>query len=87
MKKYITLPEVSGFEHHHQIQFSVIPGCDFVCLVEFFGISTIIGYLMPNPVFTYISYIWFVIRFCWYTQLKDQTVLFVTIQYRINQQS
>ena len=26
----------------------------------FSGISTIVGYLMPNPVFTYILNIWFV---------------------------
>ena len=25
------------------------------CLVWFYGISTVVGYLMPNPVFTYIS--------------------------------
>ena len=24
-------------------------------LVQFYGISTIVGYLMPNPVYTYIS--------------------------------
>ena len=55
-----------------------------VCLVEFSGISTIIGYLMPNPVFTYISSIWFVNTFCRYPQLNDQTVLFLTIQFSIS---
>ena len=29
-------------------------------LVWFYGISTIVGYLMPNPVFTYTFNIWFV---------------------------
>ena len=29
-------------------------------LVWFYGISTAIGYLMPNPVYAYIRYIWFV---------------------------
>ena len=53
------------------------------CLVWFDGISTIIGYLMPNPVFTYILSIWFGNAFCRYTQLKDQTVLFITIQFNI----
>ena len=30
-------------------------------LVRFYGISTIVGYLMPNPLYTdiYIKYIWF----------------------------
>ena len=26
----------------------------FVCLFGFYGISTIVGYLMPNPLYTYI---------------------------------
>ena len=29
-------------------------------LVQFYGISTIVGYLMPNLVCSYISDIWFV---------------------------
>ncbi len=28
-------------------------------LVWFYGISTIVGYLMPNPLYIYIKYIWF----------------------------
>ena len=35
--------------------------CDYLqiyskifCLVEFYGISTIVGYLIPNPLYTYI---------------------------------
>ena len=28
-------------------------------LVWFYGISTIVGYLMPNPLYTYILNIWF----------------------------
>ena len=30
-------------------------------LVEFYGISNIVGYLMPNPIYTYIlkMYIWY----------------------------
>ena len=54
-------------------------------LVWFYGISTIVGYLMPYPVFTYISNIWFVNAFFRYTQLMAQTVLFRTIQFSINQ--
>ena len=27
-------------------------------LVGFYGISTIVGYLMPNPLYTYILNIW-----------------------------
>ena len=48
-------------------------------LVGFYGISTIVGYLMPNPLhtyilniydlvglgFIYITYIWFVNTFSW----------------------
>ena len=29
------------------------------CLIVFYGISTLLDYLMPNPVYIYI-YIWFV---------------------------
>ena len=39
---------------------------------------------MQYPVFTYISNIWLVRTFCRYTQLKDQTVLFLTIQFSIS---
>ena len=34
--------------------------------VGFYGISTIVGYLMPNPVFTYILTIWFENTICRY---------------------
>ena len=27
--------------------------------VKFYGLSTIVGYLMPNPLYTYILNIWF----------------------------
>ena len=29
----------------------------FDCLVGFYGILTLVGYLMPNPVYTYIKYL------------------------------
>ena len=48
-------------------------------LVWFSDISTILGYLMSNPVFTYISNILFVNIFR-YAQLNKLTVLFKTIQ-------
>ena len=39
-----------------------------------------------NPLFTFhIKYIWFLNIFCRYTQLNDQTVLFLTIQFSISQ--
>ena len=56
-------------------------------LVWFYGISTIIGYWMPNLVYIIISNIWFVNTFFTYAQLNDQTVLFLTIQFSICQQS
>ena len=56
-------------------------------LVWFYGISTIVGYLMPNPVFRYILDIWFVNTFCRYTQLNYLTDLFWTIQFNKSQQS
>ena len=56
-------------------------------LVGFYDISTIVGYLMPNPVFAYILNTWVVNIFCRYTQLNDPTVLFLTIQFSISQQS
>ena len=55
-------------------------------MVSFGGISTV-GYLMPNPLFTNISNIGFVKTFCRDTQLNDQTVLFITIQFSISQQN
>ena len=45
--------------------------------IWFYGISTIVGYLKPNPVFTYV--------FCRYIKLNYQTVLFLTIQFSISQ--
>ena len=48
-------------------------------MISVYGISTIVGYLMPNPVFTYLLNIWFVNTFCRYMQLNDQTVPFLTI--------
>ena len=49
-------------------------------LVGFCGISSIVGYLKPNHVFTCILTIFFVNT---YTQLNNQTVLFLTIQFSI----
>ena len=39
------------------------------CLVLFYGILTIVGYLRPNPVFSYLSNIY---DFCRFTELNDQ---------------
>ena len=33
-------------------------------LVEFYGISTIVGYLMPNPLYTYILDIYYLLWLC-----------------------
>ena len=41
---------------------------------------------MPHPVFASILNIWFVNTICRYTQLNDQTVQFLTIQFNISQQ-
>ena len=38
-------------------------------LVWFYGKSNIVGYLIPNSIFTYILNIWFVNTFCRYKQL------------------
>ena len=53
-------------------------------LVWLYGTSTIVTYLMPNPVLTYRVNIWFVNTFCRYTPLYDQTVLFLIIQFSQN---
>ena len=45
-----------------------------------YGTSTLIGYLLPNIVFTSILNTWFINTFL-DTQLKDQTVLFLTVQF------
>ena len=50
----------------------------------FYGVSSIVGYLMPYPTFTYLLNIWFVNTFCRYTQFNMQTVLFLTIQFSIS---
>ena len=49
--------------------------CMCVC-VWFYGISIIVGYLMPNPVFKYILDIWFLNTVCKYTQLNHQNFIF-----------
>ena len=58
---------------------------NFIDLVWFYDISTTVGYLMPNPVFTHILNKWFVNTFYRYTQLNDQTVPFLTIQFSLSQ--
>ena len=61
-------------------------------LVWFYGISTIVGYLMPNPVYSYILDIYNFLNLNkfnktsnMFTQLNDQNVLFQTIQFSISQ--
>ena len=44
----------------------------FIGLIWFYGISIMTGYLMWNPVFTYILNIWFVNTYCQYNPLNDQ---------------
>ena len=53
-------------------------------LVGFYGISTIVGYLMPNTLYTYIINIWFLNTFCRYPLLNNQIVLFQIIQFSIH---
>ena len=45
-------------------------------LVWFYGISTIVAYLMPNPIRYKIKH-----QSSVYTKLNDQTVLFLIIQF------
>ena len=54
-------------------------------LVCLYGISTIAGYLMPNPFYTYNQF-YFSPFFFIYTELKVKTILFQTIQFSINAQ-
>ena len=56
-------------------------------LVWFYSISTIVRYLMSNPISKYILNLWLVTTFCRYTHLNDQTVLFLKIPFSISQQS
>ena len=57
----------------------------FICqhnifgLLWLYGISTIVSYLMQNPVYMYITNILFINTFCRDTLLNDRTVLFQTI--------
>ena len=55
-----------------------------ISLLRFYGEWTIVCYLMPNSVYTYISNAWFVNTFSRYTQLNYQTVLFQAIQFSIS---
>ena len=48
---------------------------NIISLVWFYGISTIVGYLMPNSVFTYVLNIWFVNTFCRYTESSHKITL------------
>ena len=49
------------------IEFELPPALNFdslwFSLVWFYGISTIVGYLMPNPSYTYTLKIWFLSTF------------------------
>ena len=69
---------------HQMKREMVINYKDWFGLVWFYGISTIVGYLMPKPIFTYIFNTWFANIFCWYTQLNDQTVSFETIKFSMS---
>ena len=44
--------------------------------VWFYGISTIVGYLMPDPILTYILNVLFINTFCRYTQLNVKQFYF-----------
>ena len=56
-------------------------------LVEFHGISTIVGYLMPNSIFTYILNIWFVSTFYRCTGKWSSSHLFALSQIVLFDQS
>ena len=49
----------------------------------FSGISTMVGFLLPNPVFKYILNIWFVNTFR-ITQINDLAVQFPKIQISLS---
>ena len=66
------------------VWFGLVPNQSLFGLVWFYAIPIIVGYLMPNPVFTYIPNIWFLNTFFKYTQLNNQTIFILTIQFRIN---
>ena len=78
---------ISSCQNNRIIYIWISSRFKWFCLVWFYGWAIIVGYLMWNPVFIYILNIWFVNTFCRYTQLKDQTVLFLTIQFSLSQQS
>ena len=46
-------------------------------LVEFYDISSLVGYSMPYPVYTYIRYIWFVNKYISWLDLYARTQFFV----------
>ena len=58
-------------------------------LIWFYGISTIVGHIMPNPFYTYKQFYFKQfslagVQFFVYTQLKVKTVLFQIIQFIIS---
>ena len=96
LKPFVRMTEIIQFTPRSQIDLGVISCHSYQVdpmvlikfgLIWFYGISTIVGYFMPNLVFTYILDIWFVNTFYRYTQLNDQTVLFLIIQFSMSQQS
>ena len=58
-----------------------------VCWVGFYGISTIVGYLMPNPLYTYISNIYDLVwlGFLWHINdcrlFNSKSSLYIYIKY------
>ena len=53
-------------------------------LLWFYGISNIVGYLIPNPFFIYVLDICYVNTFGRYMQINDQAVLFLTNPFSIS---
>ena len=64
-----------------QLNMKAMEVCLFVRLVSFYGISTIVGYLMPNTYkqFYFKQFSLAQVQFFVYTQLNVKTVLFQTI--------
>ena len=51
-----------------------------VSLVVFYGISTLVGYLMPNPVYTYISDMYDLeMNSLWVTILNEPELIYLPI--------
>ena len=58
-RQYCKLIEMKNYKH---LYYGIHSHTHHTCLVWFYGISTIVGYLMPSPVYTYLLNIYMIFK-------------------------